>query len=166
MSYLSYLKSNVRFAFLIFIGVVTCIARKPILWNIPIHYPKSDLVMLRHFNSGIRRIDGIELASKYMDSTDIAIIPGRHTINIQPEMWVSTFPGGKHLEEVKAVSFDAKPGDDVYLCLGLRDSSEWSPYAVIVRSGTNPTQQLLLAMEKNGGCVSSSKTLPMFWTDP
>lgn len=157
------MKSNVRLAFLFFIGIVTCVGPKPILWNIPINFPKSDLVMIRRFNAAIRAIDGDAVI---LDRSNIAFLPGKHTLSLQPEMWVSSFPPGKHRKEVKAVSFEAKPGEDVYVCLGLRDSSEWSPYVVIVQSGLNPTKQLLLAMEKKGGCVSSSKTLPVSWTDP
>ncbi|MDI7187991.1 hypothetical protein QMM42_17625 [Leptospira santarosai] len=145
------------------IVLVSCIEHKLIYWNVPKNSPKSDLVKLRRFNAGIRAIDGVSVTLDRFD--DVVLLPGRHTVNIQPEMWVSTFPMGKHLEQIKTISFEAYAGNVVYLCLGLQLSHEWNPFAVIMQFDKNPTQQLLSAMGKNGGCVSSSNTLPVLWTD-
>ncbi|PJZ28384.1 hypothetical protein CH378_18065 [Leptospira kmetyi] len=158
------MKNIVHYKFIILLFILFgCSIPKPNLWNVPKDYPKSDLITVRRFNAGIRAIDGVAIT---LNRDDVALLPGRHSINVQPEMWVSTFPMGKHLEQIKAINFEAKSGEVIYLCLGLRESSEWSPYAVIVQPGENPTQRLLFAMRKNGSCVSSNKSLPVFWTDP
>ncbi|XDD50724.1 hypothetical protein AB3N59_02685 [Leptospira sp. WS92.C1] len=173
---------------ILFFIIFACYAPKPNLWNIPKDFPELDLVTVRRFNAGIRAIDGVAFT---FNRDDVTMMPGKHSINIQPEMWISTFPHGEHLEQVKTVNFEAKSGEIVYLCLGLKKSNEWNPYTVITQSGEivylclglkksnewnpytvitqsgeNPTQRLLFAMEKKGGCVSSRNTLPVIWTDP
>lgn len=143
--------------------MVSCIEPKLSYWNVPKNTSESDLVKLRRFNVGIRAIDGEPVIIDRLD--DVVLLPGRHTISVQPEQWVSTFHMGKHLEQIKTISFEAHAGNVVYLCLGLQRSDEWSPFTVIMQFDRNPTQQLFSAMDKNGGCVSSSNTLPVLWTD-
>lgn len=158
------MKSLIRYRlFILLFSIFACSITKANLWNVPKGYPEADLVTVRRFNAGIRAIDGVAVT---LNRENVVLLPGQHNITIQPEMWVSTFPMGKHLDQTKTISFEAKSGEIVYLCLGFRESSEWSPYAVILQARENPTQRLLIAMEKNDGCVSSNKSLPFFWINP
>lgn len=141
--------------------IVGCTDHQITRWKIPGEMQKKDLVLLRRFNMSIIEFDGINVAAPPLQ--DIAVLPGEHALIVQPEMWVSTFPPGKHLEERKQLRFKADAGQCVYLCLGLLPNHSWSPFVVIVRQRENPRDALLAAMESKSGCFSSNKSIPVIW---
>ena len=149
---------------LLLLGMTKCGKSEMIRWNVPDKLSNSELIVVRRFNTGIREID--EKATSVPQMRELALLPGAHKLLIQPEMWVSTFPMARHEQEIKSLQFTAKPGQCVYLCLGLSKDLSWSPFAVIVSQGENPRAALLQEMHaRNVGCFSSNKMIPVFWLD-
>lgn len=138
-----------------------CADSQIVRWNLPGEMQIRDAVIIRRFNSAIIEFDGREVSAPRL--LDIAVPPGERRLVVQQEMWVSSFPTGKHFKERKELVFKAEAGQCVYLCLGLMRDLSWSPFVVIVRQEENPRQALLSAMETRGGCFSYNKTIPVFW---
>lgn len=136
-------------------------------FRVPDNIPDTDLVLVRRFNMEIIQINGEAVSNL---DFDFKILPGKYSMTIRPEMHQSSFPDDdKFLEEERKISFYAKGGQTVYLCLGIRDYDKlihnwlWQPYTIIIFPNDDIRSKFLTALDSQGGCTSPYYTLPYSW---
>ncbi|TGJ98888.1 hypothetical protein EHQ53_11165 [Leptospira langatensis] len=103
-------------------------------------------------------------------SNDFLIPQGTYKLEVQPYPLTSNGHFDFHdlSGDVKFLTVNAKVGNTIYLCLGIKtDPSQkksWSPYFVSVVPWESAPLKIHSEMGSKGGCTRSTSSLPYIWT--